>query len=270
MKLHPELIAPNNLDSKVWRYIDFSKYVSMLINSSIYFTRADKFDDKFEGWPTKAFIDGRNKVWDEFAKKYDEYPNIGYSEYLREYTIQQKKSIGISCWHWSEYESIAMWRIYLKSNEGIVIQTTFRKLNEELSLYKEDEIFCGMVEYLNYQNDINKPSKSKLSSFMNKRESFEFEHEMRCVFERIPINERGRKFGYSIARENIPKLSNYFDLIDKDGVNVKVNLNNIIESIVVSPFADNWFTDIVKAVTKKYGYGFNVEKSLLAEEPDYM
>lgn len=36
-------------DSRLWRYMDFTKYVSMLSTSGLYFSRADSFDDHFEG-----------------------------------------------------------------------------------------------------------------------------------------------------------------------------------------------------------------------------
>lgn len=33
----------------IWRYMDFTKFVSLLDKKTLYFTRSDKFDDKFEG-----------------------------------------------------------------------------------------------------------------------------------------------------------------------------------------------------------------------------
>ena len=34
----------------------------------------------------------------------------------------------VNCWHINEHESAAMWDLYLKSNEGIAIQSTYQKL----------------------------------------------------------------------------------------------------------------------------------------------
>ena len=35
-------------DTKLWRYQDFSKFVSLLDSGKLFFTRADSFDDPFE------------------------------------------------------------------------------------------------------------------------------------------------------------------------------------------------------------------------------
>lgn len=36
-------------DQVIWQYMDFIKFVSILNNSALYFTRVDKFDDTYEG-----------------------------------------------------------------------------------------------------------------------------------------------------------------------------------------------------------------------------
>jgi hypothetical protein len=49
---HPIFIQPENEEIRVWRYMDFTKFVSLIDSRRLYFTRADKFDDPFEGsWP---------------------------------------------------------------------------------------------------------------------------------------------------------------------------------------------------------------------------
>ncbi len=47
-KLHRDFELPEN-NPKIWRYMDFTKFMDMLDKESIFFTRSDKFDDKFEG-----------------------------------------------------------------------------------------------------------------------------------------------------------------------------------------------------------------------------
>ena len=51
-KAHPVFVQPESEDVRVWRYMDFTKFVSFIDSRRLYFTRADKFDDPFEGsWP---------------------------------------------------------------------------------------------------------------------------------------------------------------------------------------------------------------------------
>ena len=41
------------LDTPLWRYMDFTKFVAMLASKSLYFSRVDRLDDAFEGaFPT--------------------------------------------------------------------------------------------------------------------------------------------------------------------------------------------------------------------------
>src|SRR4051812_7320569 len=46
---HESFDFPKNLRSKIWRYIEFSKYIAMLESQSLYFCRADQLGEAFEG-----------------------------------------------------------------------------------------------------------------------------------------------------------------------------------------------------------------------------
>lgn len=36
-------------NKKIWRYVDFTKFVDILENEALFFTRSDRFEDKFKG-----------------------------------------------------------------------------------------------------------------------------------------------------------------------------------------------------------------------------
>jgi hypothetical protein len=55
---HPDFPA-GSLDATIWRYIDFTKLVSILNSRSLFFARADQFDDPFEGSSTQANVEAR-------------------------------------------------------------------------------------------------------------------------------------------------------------------------------------------------------------------
>ena len=54
-KKDDHLTIPDEND-KIWRYVDFSKFLSLLEDSAIFFSRADKLDDPFEGSYSKVNI----------------------------------------------------------------------------------------------------------------------------------------------------------------------------------------------------------------------
>src|SRR5262249_52425574 len=45
---HPHFKLSCSEDSKVWRYLDFTKYVSMLEEGALWFSRADRLGDPFD------------------------------------------------------------------------------------------------------------------------------------------------------------------------------------------------------------------------------
>ncbi len=56
VKEHLTFKAPENEEIKVWRYMDFTKLISLIDTSSLFFTRADQFNDPFEMRPRFAAI----------------------------------------------------------------------------------------------------------------------------------------------------------------------------------------------------------------------
>ena len=46
---HPCFTVPDDPNASVWRYLDFTKFVDMLERRQLFFARADKLGDPFEG-----------------------------------------------------------------------------------------------------------------------------------------------------------------------------------------------------------------------------
>jgi len=139
-KKHPDLVKPKKLNTIVWRYMDFTKFVSLLDKKALFFTRADKLGDPFEGSHPKANITLREKIYKSDMVPLEYISNI--YKLLREFTV-------VNCWHISGCESAAMWQLYLKSNEGIAIQSTFKRLRDSFRDEKHD-IFIGKVQSVSY------------------------------------------------------------------------------------------------------------------------
>lgn len=176
---HPVFESPTNKDVKVWRYMDFTKFISLLENESLYFARADKFDDPFEGSYSKLNVQNRTSV----------YENIP-AEIIKQLSMISKKNKEItfmSCWNLNDYESAAMWKLYSSSNEGISIQSTFERLTECFQKYTDHSIFIGKVEYIDYDKDWL-PEGNLFYPFVHKRKSFEHEQEIRAVIQDYPRN----------------------------------------------------------------------------------
>jgi hypothetical protein len=79
----------------------------------------------------------------------------------------------------SDYESAAMWKLYLRDH-GVAIQTTFQALTA--SLASEEDGYVGLVKYIDFQTALI-PENNAFWPFVHKRRSFDFEHEVRAVIQ---------------------------------------------------------------------------------------
>lgn len=94
----------------------------------------------------------------------------------------------INCWSLGEYESAALWRMYVPPEGGVAIRSTFRRLIKCLLPSEEDKdpgmgntVFMGRVHYIDYERDLI-PEGNSFWPFVHKRRSFEFEQEVRaCI-----------------------------------------------------------------------------------------
>jgi hypothetical protein len=116
---HPSFKHPTNPDIKIWRYMDLSKFLFLVVDHSLYFSAADRLGDPFEGSTTKPQYEFREYL---LANR-DTDPSLaswrGITEKsLREMFDKQAEwnrkwhsFCYINSWHMNEHESAAMWRL---------------------------------------------------------------------------------------------------------------------------------------------------------------
>jgi len=249
---HPAFVQPNDEEIKVWRYMDFTKLISLIDSQRLFFTRADKFNDPFEGSYPKINVQARTQLPEAVTKDMTAENIQNLIDTLKktgEINKYWPKCIAINCWHMSNYESAAMWSLYLKSDEGVAIQSTYSKLKK--SLTDDEIIYLGVVKYLDYESEFL-DSGNILSPFVHKRKSYEHEKEVRALCVKWPIG------------------GNSGDLVQGTidyGLEIKIDLEVLIEKIYVAPNAPVWFSELVRSVVSRYGYGFEVVHSKLNDSP---
>jgi hypothetical protein len=214
---NPVCIQPSDGSAKIWRYLDFTKYISLLQSRRLYFARSDKFEDPFEGsWPQS---DVRKRHAESLASD-----TPGFRPEMMSYFIESlRQYVAINCWHMNEHESAAMWNLYLKSNEGIAVQSTYDRLRN--SIIDPQPVHLGVVGYIDYGVD-QIGTNNVASAFMHKRMSFAHECEVRAMIVRDPITK------------DQPRAQPF-----PQGIEIKVDLEHLIERVYIAPTAPGWFTD---------------------------
>ena len=245
-KPHPNFNAPH-IDTKIWRYVDFTKLVRMLETRSLFFARSDRFDDPFEGSYPRFNVLFRDAV---YGNKLPQKALEGMVHVHREV----RRFVAINCWHMNSHESAAMWRLYLKSNEGIAIQSTYGKLISSLSNCEED-VFVGIVRYVDYDQQWM-PEGNMFYPFLHKRKSFEHEKELRAMIARFPVLKTNERL--DVAGDTIAK-----------GIEVPCDISELVQEVYVAPSAPGWFASLVELVVRRYDLQVKVTQSSLDQAPVY-
>jgi hypothetical protein len=158
---HPYLKIPQHPDAYIWRYMDFTKFISMLSGQSLFFTSVPSLAkyDQFEGqltWPAST-----SPATPPGFKTADELASIGLHDDKLLRIINHEIAKGhasinsfpelffINCWHMNDDESDAMWKIYGYDANGVAVRSSFNRIKE---CFKDTphKIFIGEVEYRDY------------------------------------------------------------------------------------------------------------------------
>ena len=251
---HKCFIQPQNENIKLWRYMDFTKFVSLISSNSLFFCRSYLFEDPFEGSYPKLNIKHRLYVYEELRDSMKD--DVKFEKILsqkRTYTRLFRHWTYINCWHANEYESAAMWSLYYKTNESIAIETDYISLKNVLS----EDIFLGIVNYIDYEK-IWLSEDNMLLPFMYKRKSFEHEKEVRAIHRNQPS---------SVFFDSFEKDYDSIEKNSSSGIAIKININQLIKKIHVAPTAPSWLVSLTIEIAKKYGISAPVKKSDLYSEP---
>ncbi len=247
-KEHPCFKTPDD-ETPIWRYMDFSKFVSLLDSSSLFFPSALTLAaiDPYEGSYAKGNIEyDPNK--DPYLKM--EKPEVidmikQASKRSRSFVKENvRKGTYINSWYINDYDSAAMWKYYADSKDGIAIVSTVGRFKRAMESFPK-EVYIGEVAYIDYETSTI-PGGNLFFPFVHKRKSFEHERELRAVFWDSSFFE---------ATSNLPV-----------GFSVPVDTKELITRVVTSPTSSEWINKLVTAVSKKYGFDFNIDVSSLQQE----
>ena len=252
--------------------MDLAKFISLLSKDALYFACPCEFDDPFEGYFPKSWVEDQvnesrkriegyeefiheiaslnlkdNKQFDDNALMFvdDKIKEIDYgingiNTSLQTVIEENISQSGVSCWHKSEHESEAMWKLYSASGQGIAIESSIGRLND--SIINKESLEIKSVEYIS--EDEQKKEYGKHDPLFLKRKSFEHEKELRAI---ISLKEKGK------------------------GTFVECDLDKLISRIHISPLVEPYFKEIVEKICAGKVRGINkpVTRSTLFDKPNY-
>jgi len=211
------------------RYLDLTKFLDLLRSRSLYFRRADRLPDKFEG-ALPPYIRRAKYDADDFIRK------------VREYSY-------INCWTLGADDNMALWHLYSSASTGVSITCTLERLIQSCRNWTEEELIeIFKVKYIDHFKNPDMIIGTYSDPLRYKHKAYLYEGEVRIVV--CKINQRK-------LEQTMP-----------EGIRLPVELNDFIHSIVVGPEAESWFYELVSDMTERYGLNVPVSRSELTYLPE--
>ncbi|MGK0298022.1 MAG: hypothetical protein ACI9XC_001640 [Gammaproteobacteria bacterium] len=262
------------LPNKLWRYFTLTKFVNMLQNQTIWFSRPQFFEDPHEftmdepsqrelfQWKLDSFAREYNRAVASHRESFviasrlmvsglpmDKQGKIEKSlinlsdlsdtllSSIRKDIHKWQESFCISCWRYSPYDSVAIWNQYATLKEGIAIVVDLDRIRKSFQNF--GDIRLAVIDYRNFSDTSNSPMHSNPLGYKDVR--YASEEEARFYFR--------AKSG------------------DLKGVSVPFDLAGVVKEIHLSPNATSEFKGIVQDLLNKYNFNIPLVESSLCRVP---
>lgn len=230
----------------------------MLQNRGLYFNRSDEFSDPFEGIYPKERLKKEyernlfSKITESILADNDHYPEEAVRDDPKKEVLKLSDRFRsrsyMNCWHMNESESMAMWKSYIDSGDGVLIKSTYSKLKSAIDVHNDHKYRMGTVDYLPWFDDKveeeldESEQHNRFYAFMYKQEEYEYENEVRVI----------------ISQQE-----------GSDGFFVKTDLNELIDEVIISPNSPPWSgIQFWENILRKYRVRSDVRKSDLETTPE--
>lgn len=228
-------------DTTIWRYMDFAKFSYLVAHGSLYMPLIRELDDPFEGSFSKANAAVRSRLG-----------KLGAIAGLDPEVVRSlRKWIAVSCWHMSEHESAAMWKLYASVNGAICVKSSVGRLRAAMPPHAR----VAAMKYVDYEKDWV-PEVSPFQPFLCKRKSFEHEREIRALV----LHAESPAFEMLDLKAS-PPSGGFAPLVD---------LAQLIEAVHIAPESPAWFLSLVRKIMADRDLGvIPVHQSSLEATPVY-
>jgi hypothetical protein len=230
-------------DETLWRYCSVDRFEEITKNSRIYFASASQFLDRFEG---AVAVQINSQAPD---------PRYAEMELVEQAFSELKRLTKISCWHRTDYESDAMWKLYAQQGKGIAICSTPARMQKAFTPFRLqpdygiEEMWGSAIRYVDLTQI--RMTTGELKRFYFKHRAFEWEKEFRLAIS-LRIAE---EFGVQVP---------------ETGIEVSVDLNELVDHIIIGPEITPQERDRVASLVAGAGLNDRLRDSSLIGKPHYI
>jgi|GEM_PF-4552305 len=223
------------------RYISLGKLIEMLDSKSLHLGRIDRFEDKTEGEWYAHLAKEANEAFKDILSEKD--LNKDEDELMEEIQSLKQRSY-VSSWFSSDHLSIAMWKLYGVTDEGIALRVSKPQLEKlrkrcRKELNDQDaEVLISNVIYVDedavemkklIDRNLSQKQWLKFRNLLLKHKAYQFEQEYRMSV----ILPQGK--------DSYPK-----------GIKLYIgdDQNTFIDSIYLNPLihSNHWYIKVVQRI----------------------
>ena len=240
---------------QLWRYLDFSRFISLLHTRSLVAVRPDFLGDPWEGALTRPSVESKLKDLPRNDKDRNEF-----LARLMESMARPLRKYAVSCWHMHQGESAAMWDLYSQRSSGIAVLSSVDRLLRSIDV-GDHAAWIATVRYLNYHRD--EGADTPPDSLFQKRGAYSHEQEFRLVLglsepEAAAVQQNASMEGrlwFVVRAEAAVTLGagHMRPLGPARGIAVPVDLDNLVEAIYVAPSVPLWGVELVNELLRRFG-----------------
>ena len=257
-----------NDDTSIWRYMDLPKFVSMLANRGLWFTKAAALgDDPYEGFCKAKYLEiapghqGHRRVVRRNAQGKTiisvEQMIAGISHLSAKACENARDHLYVNSWCLGACESMAMWQIYGSLGCGVAVKSSVGQYQRAARFdVPSSQYAFGKVKYHSdlksspaIRRDFSRGSipvgedlwNEVLKLGFHKRSCYEYENEWRAAV--------------------------YQDSQPENGFYTVFDLEQLISAIYVGPRAEKFFLDAVSSILDKFLLKKQLDRSDLLSRP---
>ncbi|WP_026701719.1 DUF2971 domain-containing protein [Salibacterium aidingense] len=245
--------------SKIYRFVSFESFVDMIMTQSLTFVHPSLWDDPYE----------LSLIESKFKKIIDSDDSIS-TERTVDTILHQIITNKLYCQSWTKLnESDALWRIYNNNNTSVRIEIDLNDIS------KLENVEALEVEYVDDPYELVE-KESFYDLIRIKRKAFSHESEIRLVTHyKFNGTEDAQEYikdylklsGDSRLYKNIEieEISTEVErIVSKLNLNLKNktfqiyygHIDNFIKSIMLNPFAPEWFNGTLKMFCEQNGINY--------------
>lgn len=250
----PRVIYPKS-DYNIAKYLDLTKFISLIQRKSLFFCRLDMLEDKFEGLSPNITYE----QWvEEYKYRRDQTNDIEKSKTDQEIKLIVKNLFSfeaihkpitcVNCWNKFDVESPALWKIYADSGKGVMIKSSISKLMMAFS-QNTDTIWLSEIKYLDRKKEPY-PSGNSIYPVIHKGLEYHYETEVRLIYELYYNGKTLENNTYDWKSEEI-----------EAGLFSSVDLSLLIDEIIIGPFTPNWYKKMIEDLASIYGLNTTIRNS---------